>query len=733
MNTPELQRLTFRTFSQWEHGLSYRLRRFDDGGVALFLRPTFTGWVTRDTSARSATSLAMDDCGRMFWIEDRSCLLYRRDPVNELVEPMIALAECDDDHRHTFPRLLTAVGRLWVLDRTDSRLIILRPDTFQIIGEISLPRSVDVALHAGRVFLLNDEGIRTYDLNGRCLGGPFRGPLSQPVALGAGRDALGTDWVYVIDRDARGFLRYSARTGAFDSILGSFDDVQRPPEPPFAPRLLLVHPDGNLFVSDGSPVAHEFAPDGGYVGPTGDVTPLSAMTGLAVSMHGDLYAASPEGIARLSRESGVAGNDGFFYTRTLDNGTDRDEGWHRLDLSAELDPGGALDVYYASSDNAGVAGAVDSIFERQVSTAAKVAALENVLGDMWRGPHALRAVAPPGAATAALHGFARRLSHSVAFSAGTTRYLWLKLQLAGLSPNARASVREVRVYYPRLSLLRYLPAVYQHDKVSQEFLERFLAMFETVTSGLEATIERIPEVFDPDLTPGEFLDWLAQWLDLVVEEDWPPQVKRRLIQSASRLYQRKGTPGGLAEFIEVVTGSRPIIREAFEAERPLVLGNRVVLSVDSRIQGRHEIDLPTDQRTVLGHASLLGTTAIRATTKVSVDPLRFAASRFTVVLDLPPARFQRYARGLHRIIRENAPAHLAYDIRLVPPGLSARTRLGVNFTLAAPPRMLLGHSALGAAVCTRHVWYGPQVGVDLSLAGSPCASTRTRTFPDGER
>ena len=79
----------------------------------------------------------------------------------------------------------------------------------------------------------------------------------------------------------------------------------------------------------------------------------------------------------------------------------------------------------------------------------------------------------------------------------------------------------MRVYYPRLSYLRYLPAVYQQDPVSQEFLERFLSMFETVFSGLEATIERIPEVFDPELTPDEFLDWLAQWLDLGIEEDWP--------------------------------------------------------------------------------------------------------------------------------------------------------------------------------------------------------------------
>jgi phage tail-like protein len=86
--------------------------------------------------------------------------------------------------------------------------------------------------------------------------------------------------------------------------------------------------------------------------------------------------------------------------------------------------------------------------------------------------------------------------------------------------------------------------VYQQDAISRDLLQRFLAMFETVLSGLEETIERIPEAFDPKLAPDEFLGWLAQWLDLGIEEDWPASVTRELIQKASELYQQKGTPQG---------------------------------------------------------------------------------------------------------------------------------------------------------------------------------------------
>jgi len=227
-------------------------------------------------------------------------------------------------------------------------------------------------------------------------------------------------------------------------------------------------------------------------------------------------------------------------------------------------------------------------------------------------------------------------------------------------------------------------------------------------------------VFDPDLTLDEFLDWLAQWLDLGTEEDWPADVKRRLIQNAARLYQQKGTPRGLAEFIEIVTGAPATIRESFETDRPFILGDRIPLGFGSRVGRRPVADIARNKRTVLGCSSVLGATEIRATTQIPVNPFHSAANRFTVLLDLPPHRFRRYERGLHRIIRENAPAHAGYDIRLVSRGgLGPYTVLGVNSRVADPQPMLLGYSALGAAICGRGARYGPEVG--------------ETALPDGER
>jgi phage tail-like protein len=725
MKPVEFRRQVFRDEPHWAHGLSAGLRRIAGGGVALFSRPGFAGWETRDEAAAGAGSVAADDCGRLFWMHRDNGRLYRLDPVNGLVEPVVAIAEPSPDRPPRIGRILSAADRLWILDLTGERVLVIRPDSFQIIGEIPLKSPVDIAFGLGRLFAIDDAGIHSFDVDGRRACGPYRAHLSQAVALGFGAEGKNY-WLYKIVDCARGFLRYSACDGAFDSEIGSFDEI----DPCFRPRFFVVHPDGNLFVSDGSPVAHEFAPDGSYVGGTGDASPLTAILGLAVTAAGELFAGASEGIARFSRQSGVAGNAGVFYTRALDNGTTKDEGWHRVDLAADLNAGGAVDVFYASVEKKDVARSIDAIFDQLVSTAEKVKALED--GLKWTGPQQLRAVTPAGGATIASGGFAKNPSHSVLFLPRTHRYLWIKLQVSGLAPGATASVREMRVYYPRLSYLRYLPPVYQDDALSRDLLERFLSMFETVLGGLEATIERIPEVFDPDRTPGEFLDWLAQWLDLVVEEDWPADVRRALIQNASRLYQLKGTPEGLAQFITIVTKSRPIIRESFQAERPFVLGDTLALGIDTRILRHPLADVRREQRTVLGHASVLGATGIRATTQVRVDPIRSAAHRFTVVLNLSRPRFQRYERGLRRIIRENAPAHVGYDIRLASPGLDGPARLDADFILAGPKPMLLGYSALGGSICASHVRYGPQVGVDATLAGPAHDSTHASDCPDGE-
>jgi phage tail-like protein len=718
MNPPEIRRQVFRSADHWRRGLSYRLGSVSEGGLALLSRPVFAGWVTQAAAARNAGSMATDACGRVYWVQPREGRLYRLDPASRLIDPVATLPDGAGTSPARFGRLLYAGHRLWLLDLGGARLLAFRPDTFQIIVEIGLSRPTDIATARGRLIALDAEAVRRFDLTGRELGSTPRTHILSPTAMGVDPT---TGTIYLLDGNATGFLRLEP-DGAFRDEVGTFAEAGAG----FAPRLLAVSPSGNLFVSNGTAAVHEFAADGSYVGHVEGMGAFTKVLALGFDAGGELGVAMPPPLPRFGNDGALVGKPGTFYSPTLDNGAQADEAWHRLDLSAELGAGGAIDVWYASSKDEALVAAVNGALQRAGSAARRAADLEALLGGLWNARPAHRLTAPEAVSPQRLGELRSRVSHSVLFEPETKRYLWLKLALSGLTPRAAVTVREMRVYYPRLSYLRYLPATYQENKPSRAFLERFLSLFETVFGDLEATVARIPEVFTPGVAPTAFLDWLAQWLDLGIEEDWTEAVKRRLIERAATLYERKGTPEGLAEFIEVVLGQRPLILESFEAERPLVVGGAGSLGHDLRLGTNASEAVPRSQLTVLDGTTRLGASPLRASARRPVDPYRAAAYRFTLVLRLSPGQLRRHQRALDRIIREHAPAHLAYDLVLESGARFGRPPVvGVNATLEPAPPVRVGFSALGHAACTRAVRYGPELDMDTTLSDAADARCRT--------
>ena len=115
---------------------------------------------------------------------------------------------------------------------------------------------------------------------------------------------------------------------------------------------------------------------------------------------------------------------------------------------------------------------------------------------------------------------------------------------------------------------KYLPATLQADA----FIARFLLAFEQILTGtnfpsetspgiiesssrnppgLEAVIESTHTYFDPDLTPAEFLPWLASWVALSLRDDWGSQTKRNFIKQIVYLYGKRGTKEGLKQILSL--------------------------------------------------------------------------------------------------------------------------------------------------------------------------------------
>jgi phage tail-like protein len=97
--------------------------------------------------------------------------------------------------------------------------------------------------------------------------------------------------------------------------------------------------------------------------------------------------------------------------------------------------------------------------------------------------------------------------------------------------------------------LEYLPSLYEQD----DFMGRFLMLFESFWRPIEQQIDEIHNYFDADMTPARFLPWLASWFDLLLDDNWNESQQRELLNIVIWLYRRRGTRVALQRYLEIFT------------------------------------------------------------------------------------------------------------------------------------------------------------------------------------
>jgi phage tail-like protein len=105
--------------------------------------------------------------------------------------------------------------------------------------------------------------------------------------------------------------------------------------------------------------------------------------------------------------------------------------------------------------------------------------------------------------------------------------------------------------------LPFLPIIFQDN----DFLSRFLQIFETIWEPLEQRQDHIAMFLSPRTCPASWLPWFASWFGLPLDPHLPEARARALLAETSEIYRWRGTRYGLARVIEVCTGIRPEITE----------------------------------------------------------------------------------------------------------------------------------------------------------------------------
>ena len=95
-----------------------------------------------------------------------------------------------------------------------------------------------------------------------------------------------------------------------------------------------------------------------------------------------------------------------------------------------------------------------------------------------------------------------------------------------------------------------LPALFQED----DFTQRFISAFDAALAPVFATLDNLPAYLDPWLAPEDFLNWLAGWFGMALDESWSLDRRRGLVAKAFDFYRMRGTAGGLRAQLELLTG-----------------------------------------------------------------------------------------------------------------------------------------------------------------------------------
>ena len=246
----------------------------------------------------------------------------------------------------------------------------------------------------------------------------------------------------------------------------------------------------------------------------------------------------------LALPGGGRGSYASLSLDTLEAGTV----WHRLRLEAEIPGNAQLQLYLYCSD------------EDQVPPALRREGLEEQRLDEWMAQAAPQAreqffktwgqgsFDDPRDMT--LYGF-------------QGRYLWFYLVLASYG-GEELLVRSVRIEFPRVAFIDYLPQVYRGADSINSFLARLISVFQSPYVDLEDDIDQMPRRCDPAVAPPEFLQWLADCLAVTDRHLWSEERLRVFLKNAVRLYRIKGTRQALGQVIELYTGKKPLIIEQFE-------------------------------------------------------------------------------------------------------------------------------------------------------------------------
>jgi len=638
-------------------------------GEAQPFHPDLTGKIA------CAAAVVCDECGRTYVLDAAADRVVRVDSSGTIQ----TLAEFGGDgsqpRRFQHPRgLSVAHGCIVVSDTGNHRVQVFsaapyaliqlwgRPDSTPGNGQLEFRWPWGVAADECGNIHVADRGngrVQKIALDGTWLATLGLGVLKDPTELAISPQGV----VAVVDGAAQS-------TGGVVQIFPS-DGTAPTTLPTVAqPRAVAFDADGNLYVATGTGLVYHFAPrpnsPGGYAYVGAGVTGLDS-SAVNITWRQDqfllgIFQNPASGTRQLWSipKAGSFVSTGVYVSDSIDSGIENCP-WDRVTLLGCVPKGSSVEVeYFTAAD--------------------------------WSSPTAPLVRNPNDGPPFTFATASKDLTCLVQAQPGQFLRLRLTFRSDGkCSPQASA----VKVFFPRQSYLQYLPAVYQQDLESRDFLDRFLSLFQATFDEFDAKIDSMWKLFDPDSVPAKYFDWLAAWLQLSTDPTWSLAKKRAMLKKAMADYRTRGTVAGILQAIEDYSGFSEgvAIVEHFRLRNWPMLPAAGPLSGDTRLWSRQFY-----QRLQVGTFSQIGAFRLTNKPEPAAEPYDWGANEFSVFFPGNPYDPGANTTSISVVVEREKPAHTKANYVPVLPRfrVGVQATLGVDTSVACYTRLVLGRlSRLG--------------------------------------
>lgn len=141
------------------------------------------------------------------------------------------------------------------------------------------------------------------------------------------------------------------------------------------------------------------------------------------------------------------------------------------------------------------------------------------------------------------------------------RYLFFAVQSIS-SGGEFPEIYEMRLSFAPYMLTGLLPEIFRDEENS--FLERYLAIFQTLYEDMEEKIDHAAESYIPENPDYDFLKWLSDNFCIRSVDLWNDDQLRYILKNAPRIYRCIGTKSVIIELCELYLGCSVEILEYYD-------------------------------------------------------------------------------------------------------------------------------------------------------------------------